>query len=59
MTTQDVEMKENQTPTQSIVSPTTSTLQYLKESAALVDSGSYTQEVCRVARVVRLTVRLR
>ncbi|KAG2254425.1 hypothetical protein Bca52824_084561 [Brassica carinata] len=58
-TTQDVEMKDNQTPAQSIVSSTTSTLQHLKEIAALIDTGSYTKEVRRVARAVRLTVGLR
>lgn len=59
-TTQDVEMKDNnQTPAQSIVSATTSTLQHLKEIAALIDTGSYTKEVRRVARAVRLTVGIR
>ncbi|CAH8386260.1 unnamed protein product [Eruca vesicaria subsp. sativa] len=57
--TQDVEMKDNQTPTQSILSTTTSTLHHLKEIAALIDTGSYTKEVRRVARAVRLTVGLR
>lgn len=84
-TTQDVEMKDNnQTPPQSIVSATPSTLQRnesrsssfftlarvfensnvfpqtdLKEIAALIDTGSYTKEVRRVARAVRLTVGIR
>jgi 26S proteasome regulatory subunit N3 len=57
--TQDVEMKDNQTPTQSVVSAPTSTLQNLKEIAALIDTGSYTKEVRRIARAVRLTVGLR
>ncbi|KAJ4883880.1 26S proteasome non-ATPase regulatory subunit 3-like protein A [Raphanus sativus] len=58
-TTQDVEMKDNHTPAQSLVSSTTSTLHHLKEIAALIDTGSYTKEVRRVARAVRLTVGLR
>ncbi|XP_013727434.1 26S proteasome non-ATPase regulatory subunit 3 homolog A isoform X2 [Brassica napus] len=58
--TQDVEMKDNHTPSQSIISSTTtSTIQHLKEIAALIDTGSYTKEVRRVARAVRLTVGLR
>ncbi|XP_010446200.1 PREDICTED: 26S proteasome non-ATPase regulatory subunit 3 homolog B-like [Camelina sativa] len=50
-------MKDNQTQTQSLVSATTttSTLQHLKEIAALID----TKEVRRIARAVRLTVGLR
>ncbi|KAJ4879550.1 26S proteasome non-ATPase regulatory subunit 3-like protein A [Raphanus sativus] len=58
--TQDVEMKDNNhTPSQSIISSTTSTLLHLKEIAALIDTGSYTKEVRRVARAVRLTIGLR
>ncbi|KAH0920215.1 hypothetical protein HID58_027875, partial [Brassica napus] len=71
-TTQDVEMKDNnQTPAQSIVSAThlNSPAVFkidcpfsptdLKEIAALIDTGSYTKEVRRVARAVRLTVGIR
>lgn len=88
--TQDVEMKDNNTPSQSIISSSTSTMQSksrsecfnsrtvfiiakfllgfdalflcfpdLKEIAALIDTGSYTKEVRRIARAVRLTIGLR
>nr|VDD37294.1 unnamed protein product [Brassica oleracea] len=49
---QDVEMKDNHTPSQS-------TMQHLKEIADLIDTGSYTKEVRRIARAVRLTIGLR
>ncbi|CAH8252936.1 unnamed protein product [Arabidopsis lyrata] len=57
--TQDVEMKDNNTPSQSVISSSTSTMQHLKEIAALIDTGSYTKEVRRIARAVRLTIGLR
>ncbi|CAN6874064.1 unnamed protein product [Brassica oleracea] len=49
---QDVEMKDNHTPSES-------TMQHLKEIADLIDTGSYTKEVRRIARAVRLTIGLR
>ncbi|XP_022752815.1 26S proteasome non-ATPase regulatory subunit 3 homolog A-like [Durio zibethinus] len=57
--TQDVEMKDHQTPSLSISSASPSTLQHLKEIASLIDSGSYTKEVRCIVRAVRLTFGLR
>ncbi|XP_010935159.1 probable 26S proteasome non-ATPase regulatory subunit 3 [Elaeis guineensis] len=63
--TQEVEMVEHQAaaaaaPTSSVSSATaSSTLQHLKEIAALIESGAYAKEVRRIVRAVRLTMMLR
>ncbi|KAG1359450.1 26S proteasome non-ATPase regulatory subunit 3 [Cocos nucifera] len=65
--TQDVEMMEPQAaavvataPSNSVSSATaSSTLQHLKEIAALIENGAYTKEVRRIVRAVRLTMMLR
>ncbi|XWS24527.1 hypothetical protein CRYUN_Cryun28dG0110600 [Craigia yunnanensis] len=57
--TQDVEMKDHQTPSHSVSSAVPSTLQHLKEIASLIESGSYTKEVRLIVRAVRLTFGLR
>ncbi|XP_021902636.1 probable 26S proteasome non-ATPase regulatory subunit 3 [Carica papaya] len=57
--TQDVEMKDHQTPSHSISSAVPSTLQHFKEIASLIETGSYTKEVRRIVRAVRLTIGLR
>ncbi|MFS8016264.1 hypothetical protein Hanom_Chr15g01366491 [Helianthus anomalus] len=56
--TQDVEMKEQQAPSNS-TSSTVSVLQHLKEIAALIETGAYAREVRRILRAVRLTIALR
>jgi 26S proteasome regulatory subunit N3 len=57
--TQDLEMKDRSTPSNSISPPVPSTLQHLKEIASLIETGSYSKEVRRIARAVRLTIALR
>ncbi|KAK9165074.1 hypothetical protein Scep_000265 [Stephania cephalantha] len=57
--TQDVEMKEVAAPSNSTSSAVPSTLQHLKEIAALIETGAYAREVRRIVRVVRLTIALR
>ncbi|XVF70267.1 hypothetical protein PTKIN_Ptkin11bG0147400 [Pterospermum kingtungense] len=62
--TQDMEMKDHQTPSHSICSAVPSTLQHLyfvnfKEIASLIETGSYTKEARRMIRAVRLTFGLR
>ncbi|KAJ0085972.1 hypothetical protein Patl1_09490 [Pistacia atlantica] len=57
--TQDVEMKDHQTPSHSVSSAVPSTLQHLKEMSSIIESGSYTKEIRRIARAVRLTMALR
>ncbi|XP_057974259.1 probable 26S proteasome non-ATPase regulatory subunit 3 [Malania oleifera] len=57
--TQDVEMKDHPAPSNSVSSTVPSTLQHLKEIAALIESGSYAKEVRRIVRAVRLTMALR
>ncbi|KAE8057291.1 hypothetical protein FH972_013995 [Carpinus fangiana] len=60
--TQDVEMKDHPpppTPSQLVSSAVPPTLQHLKEIASLIETGSYTKEVRRVARALRLTKSLR
>ncbi|KAK7409898.1 hypothetical protein VNO78_00282 [Psophocarpus tetragonolobus] len=57
--TQDLEMKDRSTPSNSVSSPAPSTLQHLKEIASLIETGSYSKEVRRIARAVRLTIALR
>ncbi|XP_077222843.1 26S proteasome non-ATPase regulatory subunit 3 homolog B-like isoform X2 [Tasmannia lanceolata] len=54
--TQDVEMKELQSP--SIPVPS-SILQNLKEIASLIETGAYTKEVRRILCAIRLTIALR
>ncbi|KAL7118516.1 hypothetical protein ACP275_02G006700 [Erythranthe tilingii] len=60
--TQDVEMKEQQqqpTPSDSVTPPSPSTLQYLKDIAALIETGAYSREVRRIVRAIRWTIQLR
>ncbi|MED6210133.1 hypothetical protein PIB30_061334, partial [Stylosanthes scabra] len=57
--TQDLEMKDRSTPSNSVSAPIPSTLQHLKEIASLIETGSYSKEVRRIARAVRLTIALR
>ncbi|XP_028784554.1 probable 26S proteasome non-ATPase regulatory subunit 3 [Neltuma alba] len=57
--TQDVEMQDHTTPSHSVSSAVPSTLQHLKEIASLIETGSYSKEVRRIARAVRLTIALR
>ncbi|XP_042402311.1 probable 26S proteasome non-ATPase regulatory subunit 3 [Zingiber officinale] len=58
--TADVEMKEVQTPSNSVASAAVpSTLQHLKEIAALIETGAQAKEALRVVRAVRLTMMLR
>ena len=57
--TQDLEMKDRSTPSNSVSSAVPSTLQHLKEIASLIETGSYSKEVRRIARAVRLTIALR
>ncbi|KAK4600065.1 hypothetical protein RGQ29_009934 [Quercus rubra] len=59
--TQDVEMKEKDhtTPSHSVTTVVPSTFQNLKEIASLIETGSYTKEVRRIGRAVRLTISLR
>ncbi|KAF5740895.1 26S proteasome non-ATPase regulatory subunit 3 A [Tripterygium wilfordii] len=57
--TQDVEMKDHQTPSHSVASALPSTLQHLKDIASLIESGAHTKEVRRIGRAVRLTMGLR
>ncbi|GAB2285993.1 hypothetical protein Dimus_020416 [Dionaea muscipula] len=59
--TQDVEMKEPQAaaPSNPLTPIPPNTLQHLKEITSLIETGSYTKEVRRIARAVRLTFALR
>ncbi|GAB2300412.1 hypothetical protein Dimus_034455 [Dionaea muscipula] len=59
--TQDVEMQDTDaTALSNPLSPTSPhTLQHLKEIVSLIETGSYTKEVRRIARAVRLTFALR
>ncbi|AES74064.1 putative proteasome component (PCI) domain, 26S proteasome regulatory subunit [Medicago truncatula] len=57
--TQDLEMKDRSTPSNSVSPPVPSTLQHLKEIASVIETGSYSKEVRRIARAVRLTIALR
>ncbi|KAK4803948.1 hypothetical protein SAY86_003765 [Trapa natans] len=57
--TQDVEMKDRLTPSHSVSSDVSSTLQHLKEIGSLIDTGAYSKEIRRIARAVRLTISLR
>ncbi|KAI0500030.1 hypothetical protein KFK09_018238 [Dendrobium nobile] len=58
--TQEVEMKEAQVPSHSVSSfSTPSTLQHLKDIAALIETGAYAKEVRRIVKSVRLTIMLR
>ncbi|KAI7752915.1 hypothetical protein M8C21_000074, partial [Ambrosia artemisiifolia] len=56
--TQDIEMKEQQSPSNS-TSSTVPVLQHLKEIASLIETGAYAREVRRISRAVRLTIALR
>ncbi|KAK6240730.1 Proteasome component (PCI) domain - like 4 [Theobroma cacao] len=57
--TQDVEMKEQAAPSNSLSSSSPSTLHHLKEIASLIETGAYAREVRRILRAVRLTMALR
>ncbi|KAK0577446.1 hypothetical protein LWI29_033062 [Acer saccharum] len=57
--TQDVEMKDHQTPSHSVSSSVPSTLQHLKEIASVIETGSYAKEIRRIMRAIRLTMGLR
>ncbi|GAB4828373.1 hypothetical protein Ancab_035371 [Ancistrocladus abbreviatus] len=56
---QDVEMKDTPAPSNSQSSAVSPTLQQLKEIGSLIETGSYTKEIRRIARAVRLTFALR
>ncbi|KAL9330418.1 hypothetical protein ACSQ67_000028 [Phaseolus vulgaris] len=56
---EDVEMKDQATPSHVISSALPSTLQDLKEISSIIETGSYSKEVRRIARAVRLTFALR
>ncbi|KAI4389992.1 hypothetical protein MLD38_002151 [Melastoma candidum] len=63
---QDVEMKDQTTPPNSIssavpleIQQTAAVVASLKDIAALIETGAYAKEVRRIARAVRLTVALR
>ncbi|KAA3462821.1 putative 26S proteasome non-ATPase regulatory subunit 3 [Gossypium australe] len=57
--TQDVEMKEQAAPSNSLPAFSPSTLQHLKEIASLIETGAYDREVRRILRAIRLTMALR
>ncbi|XP_061364843.1 probable 26S proteasome non-ATPase regulatory subunit 3 [Gastrolobium bilobum] len=57
--TQDVDMKDHTTPSHSVSSAPPSTLQHLKEIASIIETGSCSKEVRRIARALRLTIALR
>ncbi|XWS62625.1 hypothetical protein CRYUN_Cryun06bG0027200 [Craigia yunnanensis] len=57
--TQDVEMKEQAAPSNSLPSSSPSTLHHLKEIASLIETGAYDREVRRILRAIRLTMALR
>ncbi|KHG11096.1 putative 26S proteasome non-ATPase regulatory subunit 3 [Gossypium arboreum] len=57
--TQDVEMKEQAAPSNSLPSFSPSTLHHLKEIASLIETGAYDREVRRILRAIRLTMALR
>ncbi|CAA0816803.1 26S proteasome non-ATPase regulatory subunit 3 homolog A [Striga hermonthica] len=57
---QDVEMKEQQPGTPNSVSDTSpSTIQHLKDIAAMIETGAYTREVRRIVRAIRWTIQIR
>ncbi|KAA3465528.1 putative 26S proteasome non-ATPase regulatory subunit 3 [Gossypium australe] len=57
--TQDVEMKEQPAPSNSVPSSSPSTLHHLKEIASLIETGAYDREARRILRAIRLTMALR
>ncbi|KAB1997648.1 hypothetical protein ES319_D12G037900v1 [Gossypium barbadense] len=57
--TQDVKMKEQAAPSNSLPSFSPSTLHHLKEIASLIETGAYDREVRRILRAIRLTMALR
>ncbi|GFZ00515.1 PAM domain (PCI/PINT associated module) protein [Actinidia rufa] len=57
--TQDVEMKDQAVPSNSVSSAIPSPLQHLKEIASLIETGAYAREVRRIVRAIRLTIALR
>ncbi|CAJ1972577.1 unnamed protein product [Sphenostylis stenocarpa] len=56
---EDMEMKDQATPSHSVSSALPSTLHHLKEIASIIETGSYSKEVRRIARAMRLTFALR
>ncbi|KAK7376684.1 hypothetical protein VNO80_02098 [Phaseolus coccineus] len=56
---EDVEMKDQATPSHLVSSALPSTLQHLKEISSIIETGSYSKEVRRISRAVRLTFALR
>ncbi|GER55229.1 26S proteasome regulatory subunit S3 [Striga asiatica] len=57
---QDVEMKEQQPATTNSISDTSpSTIQHLKDIAAMIETGAYTREVRRIVRAIRWTIQIR
>ncbi|KAE8713386.1 hypothetical protein F3Y22_tig00110210pilonHSYRG00021 [Hibiscus syriacus] len=57
--TQDVEMKEQPTPSNSVSFSSPSTLHHLKEIASLIETNAYDHEAHRILRAIRLTMALR
>ncbi|KAL3814003.1 hypothetical protein ACJIZ3_015271 [Penstemon smallii] len=58
--TQDVEMKEEQSVPSDLISSTSpTTLQSLKDIAALIETAAYSREVRRIVRAIRWTIQLR
>ncbi|KAL2459983.1 26S proteasome non-ATPase regulatory subunit 3A [Abeliophyllum distichum] len=57
--TQDVEMKEQSVPSNSVSTTAPSAFQQLKEIAALIEIGAYSREVRRIVRAIRSTIQLR
>ncbi|GER34743.1 26S proteasome regulatory subunit S3 [Striga asiatica] len=57
---QDVEMKEQQPATTNSISDSSpSTIQHLKDIAALIERGAYTREVRRIITAIRWTIQMR
>ncbi|KAE8690689.1 putative 26S proteasome non-ATPase regulatory subunit 3 [Hibiscus syriacus] len=57
--TQDVEMKEQPAPSNSVTYSSPSTLHHLKEIASLIEIGAYDHECRRILKAIRLTMALR
>ncbi|TKY57605.1 26S proteasome non-ATPase regulatory subunit 3 [Spatholobus suberectus] len=56
---EDVEMKDQATPSHSVSSVLPSTLHHLKKIASIIETSSYSKEVRQIARALRLTFALR
>ncbi|KAJ6813974.1 putative 26S proteasome non-ATPase regulatory subunit 3 [Iris pallida] len=59
MTQEDLEMKDAQSPPNSVPSPPPSVLQSLKEIASLIETGAYAKEVRHITHAVRRTTPIR